>query len=114
MEPTPVQQLSYAPSRPLTSGRLWAATVLAMTGLGLIALGGCFLIGILVLFDPALAFGPTNSLPVWSWGTYTFAGALSILAGICFISAAWLLFLTARNLLRSLAAPPVQSVEVSQ
>jgi hypothetical protein len=90
------------------------ATVLAMTGLGLIALGGCFLIGILILIDPPVAFGPTNNVPVWSLRNYALAGALSLLATICFISAGWLLFLTVRNLLRSLAAGPVQSPEVSE
>ena len=107
-QPRPVETISYAQSTPLSGGRVWAAAVLAMTGLGLIALGGCFLIGVLVLFNPSLAFGPsptglTNVL-AWTWGDYLFAGVLSLLAAICFFFAAWILWLTVRGLLRSWSA----------
>ena len=105
--PTPVETISYAQNTPLSGGRVWAAAVLVMTGLGLIALGGCFLVGVLMLFNPSLTFGPSptgaNTTPAWTWGDYLFAGVLSLLAAICFVCAAWMLWLTARGLLRALS-----------
>jgi hypothetical protein len=114
-QPQPVQPINYAPSTPLSSRRLWAAAVLAMTGLGLIALGGCFLIGVLLLFNPSLTFGPAtipgSAAPVWTWGAYFFCGVLSLLAACCFVFGASLLWSTTRSLLHSLTAIHVQSVE---
>jgi len=104
-EATTKQMLSYAAAAQPTGWRVWAAAVLAATGLVLIALGGCFLIGVLVLFYPSLAFGPTtvHLTPTWSWGTYLFASVLWVLAMICFISAAWLLWVSVSGLLRALS-----------
>jgi hypothetical protein len=103
-EAGPVQPLSYAQNVPASTSRLWASAILSMTGLGMIALGGCFLIGVLILFYPAIVFGasgPVATTP-WSWGTYAFATALSVLSLICFFFAAWLLVVTVRRTLRML------------
>jgi hypothetical protein len=103
-EATSNQTLSYAPAEAPNGSRVWAAAVLAATGLGLIALGGCFLIGVLVLFYPSLAFGPASMrlAPPWSWGTYLFASVLSLLAVISFLFGAWLLWVAVIGLLRVL------------
>jgi hypothetical protein len=117
-QPQPVQPINYAPSTPPSGGRFWAAAVLAITGLGLIALGGCFLIGVLLLFYPSLTFGPTTiavtSAPIWSWGTYLFCTVLSALAACCFVFGASLLWSTTRSLLRSVAAVHVESRQEAQ
>jgi hypothetical protein len=100
----PVQPLSYAQNVPRSAGRLWASAILSLTGLGLIALGGCFLIGVLILFDPAIVFGasgPAAAKP-WSRGTYAFATALSLLSLHCFCFGMWLLVVTVRQTLRML------------
>jgi hypothetical protein len=106
----PVQTIDYATSTPLSSGRVWAAAILALTGLGLIGLGGCFLIGVLILFNPSLTFGPSTP-PPWTWGTCAFAGVLSLLAAICFIFGSWLLWSTTHRLLHFLSAVQVESMQ---
>jgi len=108
-QPKPVQTINYAQRTPLSGGRLWAAAVLAMAALGLITLGGCFLIGVLLLFNPSLAFAP-----IWTWGACLFCGVLSLLAASCFCFGAWLLWSTTRSLLHSLTAIEVESVDESK
>ena len=117
-QPKPVQTINYAQRTPLSGGRLWAAAVLAMAALGLITLGGCFLIGVLLLFNPSLAFGPTSiataSAPIWTWCACLFCAVLSLLAASCFCFGAWLLWSTTRSLLHSLTAIEVESVDESK
>ena len=109
----PVQTIDYATIGPLSGARLWAAAVLAMMGLGLIGLGGCFLIGVLIMLYPPLGFGPNvvNGIPPWTWGTYVFAGVLWLVAAGCLIFGLGVLWSTAKRLLRSVSAVQVESME---
>ena len=93
-DPAPIAYATPA-RRPASVG---ASAVLAVTGLGLIFLGGCFLIGVLVLFEPTLAFGPPGP-PVWTPGRVGFCVALSSLAAVSFVGSAVVLVPTVRLML---------------
>ena len=70
---------------------------LGMLGLGLVLLGGCFCIGIMILYQ--------SSTTDWSKpGVMFFLVVLYTLAAACFAGALLLLTLAARSLLRSGAA----------
>lgn len=67
--------------------------VLGMLALGLIVLGGCFLIGVLILY--------TSSFTDWrASGIYFYLGLLYVLAGACFAGAVLLLVLAVKSLMR--------------
>ncbi len=79
---------------------MWPTVVLAATGLGLIALGGCFLIGVMLAYMPAMAqVNPTPT--VWSSGVYAFVTVLYVLATLCFLGAIAVLYLAIRTALRA-------------
>jgi hypothetical protein len=62
----PVMQapmLSYSPP-PGKGARVWAGVALLMAGLGLILLGGCFMIGIMAINAPGGGFGGAAAAPV--------------------------------------------------
>ncbi len=93
------QQLTYAtPHRGGPS--IWAAAVLALVGLGLIGLGGCFLIGVLVVQSPEIV--TPNATVNWTPATILFLLILYALAGICFIGALFILITTSRRLYKLL------------
>ena len=80
------------PRRSILAPRVWAGAVLVAAGLGLIVLGGCFLIGALVIADPVF-FNPSPSpgpppQPSWDPATVFLFSALNVLALVCFGGAA--------------------------
>jgi hypothetical protein len=92
--PAPLQFDEDAPPRrpPSLAPRVWAGALLLVAALGLILMGGCFLIGALVMVDPAIlntSPGP-GPQPAPSWdpaGVYLFT-TLNVLCGVCFVGAA--------------------------
>jgi hypothetical protein len=70
-----------------------AATVLGVLGLGLVVLGGCFLIPMTMLV------GAKNDDPP-SAGAIFFFVVLYALAFTCFAFAAWIIFLSVKRLLQ--------------
>lgn len=72
------------------------AALLCWTGLGLIFLGGCFMIGILAMMTP----GFSGQAPTWRLHHTIFAAALYATALGCFSAAAWTIFLGCRRALR--------------
>ena len=77
-----------------------------MAGLGLILLGGCFLIGPMVIanpafFDPSPSVGPPP-LPSWDPVNIFLFTVLNVLAFACFLSAAILFVVGFRGLYRIL------------
>lgn len=99
-DPRPALEYATAYAR---SPRIWASAVLVAGGLGLIGLGGCFLIGVMILHLPAVMLnGSTPGIVVaWTNGVYAFAGVLYGAAFGCFAGAAVVLVLTTRSLLRA-------------
>ena len=91
--------LTYAqPQRP--PGRLAAGVFIMLAGLALVGLGGCFLIGVLLIYKPALAaFGPATPITA---GTNVLIGILYLLAFACF-GGALLLIITATRVLLAIA-----------
>lgn len=92
--PVAAEQIEYfnAPSyrRPSAVPGL----VLGMLALGLIVLGGCFLIGVLILY--------TSSFTDWTAsGIYFYLALLYVLAGACFAGAVALLLLAVKSLMRT-------------
>ncbi len=89
--PSQPGMLGYAtPARP--SGSSAAAGIgIALTGLGLIVLGGCFLIGVLISQDGSFGKGKPTIL---------FLAALYTMAFICFAAAACVLWIGLRKLIR--------------
>jgi hypothetical protein len=95
------QHLTYA--TPHRSGpSIWAAAVLALVGLGLIGLGGCFLIGVMLLQSPGV-FG-ANAAVIMTPGTVLLLLVLYGMAAVCFLGALYLLVTTARKLYKLLDA----------
>ncbi len=87
--------------------RVWAAAVIVMTGLVLIALGGCFLIGVLILV--AADFGAAaglvavaNHAVFWSTAASLLLVVLFALAALCFAGALVLLVIGLKSLFRVL------------
>jgi hypothetical protein len=86
--------LAYATPGAPTGSPTAAAAVLAFIGLGLIVLGGCFLIPLASpLFDPKNASPPSAYIS-------TATIVLLLIACTCFGFAAWLLFIAVKRLLR--------------
>jgi hypothetical protein len=83
------QLLNYA-SPVRAAPNLWAAAVLAIVGLGLIGLGGCFLIGVLCFHLPQV-FGANAPSVAWTPGEVFFVLILYVLAAACFAGAFWVL-----------------------
>jgi len=71
--------LAYAAAEP-KSHRVWACGALLFFSLGLIFLGGCFLIGVLLRLDPKLMFGPMTASRALLPADYAFMGLLTGLA----------------------------------
>lgn len=80
--------------------RVWASAAIVFAGLALIVLGGCFMIGILNVLNPA-AFGasPTAAPGPSTRAQTIFVVILGVLAAGCFLSAILLLVSGIRGLL---------------
>jgi hypothetical protein len=81
--------------------RVLAAAVLLAGGLGLLLLGGCFLIGIMVLLT-GTGLGATPVTFAWTPPLYALLIALSIVAIACFAGAIGLILISLKALLRIL------------
>ena len=78
--------IAYAtpPARP---PRLWPATLCLFSGLGLIALGGCFLIGVLATNSSGGGFGPGMPPAPLTKSQIFFETVLYLIALSCFVGA---------------------------
>ena len=81
-----------APRRRSSSApRVWAGALLLAAGLALVLLGGCFLIGAVVIANPTF-FNPSPPAappsPSWDPANVFLFTALNILALVCFLGAA--------------------------
>ena len=100
---TSIYAVPYAVPAPRPGARAWAGAAIVFGGLGLVALGGCFLIGVLSIVSvpnfagntPATALTPAQIMLMT---------VLYLLAFICFGGAATLLFIGTRALLRVINA----------
>ncbi len=88
--------IGYASPRP-QAPRVWAAAVTMLSGLGLVALGGCFLIGVLMIVTP-MGFSATP--PPVSRSGYLLMVVLYALAVLSFCGAAALIVVGLRGLWR--------------
>ncbi|MDB5173360.1 MAG: hypothetical protein JWO87_1150 [Phycisphaerales bacterium] len=79
--------IPYATPAPRTASRLWAGVFIAFAGLCLILLGGCFLIGVLIMVHPELTFGGRNPPPA-TLAHYVLLAILYLLGFLCFGAAA--------------------------
>lgn len=77
------------PAGDTRSSARWAAAAIAIIGLGLIFLGGCFLIGVLMLTQIQMA----------SHGRVIFIGVLYVTTLGCVGGAVWLLAISIRRLI---------------
>ena len=103
--PMPVESISYAAPAPKFGPRVWASAIIAICGLGLIGIGGCFTIGILIQLYPFSVFGsnsPTAPPPPWAALDYVLHVALYAMAILCFVSGGVLVW-RATNTLSNIA-----------
>ncbi|CAN5690693.1 hypothetical protein BH09PLA1_BH09PLA1_19710 [soil metagenome] len=91
--------LPYAHFEPRPASRGWAGAAILAGGLGLVPLGGCFLIGVLGIVRPSAFNGPLNSPPMTTAAT-ALMSILYLLAFVCFAGAAIMIFCATRSLLR--------------
>ena len=100
----PSIELAYAILEPRAGAKVWAAAVIIAAGLALIVLGGCFLIGVMIVLSGNIGvmgpMGPAKS--VWPISVYIYLGVLYLLAFGCFTFAVVLVFSGLRNLYRLL------------
>ena len=83
----PGEPIAYASVAPRTNARVWAGAAIVMAGLALVVLGGCFLIGVLLINTNgfSIAGGPPAlpprsvvlmvvlyALALWSFGAAGF------------------------------------------
>ena len=88
----------YATPSPRPGAKAWAGAAIVLGGLGLVGLGGCFLVGVLSIVSP-------QSYAAAASGTFTAAQlllmtVLYLLAFLSFAGGATLLFIGTRELLR--------------
>ena len=95
------ETLTYATPGAARPPRTAPLAVIMLTGLGLIALGGCFLIGVMVIIHPTTFQGTPVTAPL-SFPEIVFIIALSLLAIGSFAGAIVLLVIGTRGLLRIL------------
>lgn len=95
MSEDPIQvAIPYATPEPRRPSKTWAATALLFGGLGLVLLGGCFMIGVLTVMNSALLVN-TGQHP-----GQALAILLLVLALGCFAGAVWLIVLGVKSLLQ--------------
>ena len=96
-EPLPAMPLAYSTDAPRHGVRVWAAAVILLGGLGLLALGGCFLIGVMAMYTNGF-FGQ-QSAPVLGRGGHILIGVLYLLSFASFAGAAVVIAAGLRGLL---------------
>jgi hypothetical protein len=95
--------LPYAMPAPRPGARAWAGAAILLGGLGLVGLGGCFLIGVLsIVSAPTFAGNPTP--PTLTTAQLLLMSVLYLLAFLCFGGAVTLLYIGTRALLRVMYA----------
>jgi hypothetical protein len=75
----------------------WPAAILCFTGLGLATIGGCFLIGVMIITSPTVAFGPTGAGQLTD-AQVVLVSVLYVMATISFVGAAALIVKGVRSL----------------
>lgn len=97
---SPGEALGYA-SPYHAAPSYWGAGILALVGLGLIGLGGCFLIGVLAVHSPQVFLPNATPTPL-TWGSILFVIILYALAGLCFVNAGLILWRLCARLFKHL------------
>jgi hypothetical protein len=77
------------------------SAAILFAGLALVALGGCFLIGVLVVVRPGVLFGPQQPYTL-AGADYALMAVLYLFAGACFVGALILLIAGVRGLLQAM------------
>ena len=95
--------LPYAIPAPRPGARAWAGAAIVFGGLGLVGLGGCFLIGVLSMVTPP-AFASVTMQSRLTPAQMVLMTTLYVLAFACFAGGAALLFIGTRALLRVMNA----------
>jgi hypothetical protein len=95
------EQLAYAIPVPSYANKVWAGTAILFAGLGLVVLGGCFLIGVMLLSSNGFFTLNNGSVPITRSGMILIC-VLYLLAFISFASAAVVLITGLRALFRVL------------
>jgi len=95
--PIPIA-IPYGTDTPPPSARIWAAAVLLFASLGLMVVGGCFLIGVMLVTTNGFTVAPK----VWTLRHDLLLVVLYLLAFTCFASAAILFVRTAAGLYKVL------------
>lgn len=92
---------AYGPPPPRHGMRVWAGLAILLGGLGLVVLGGCFMIGILMLVTNGKAVGfsnTTNAPPTIGGAGYSLMVVLYVLAFGCFAGGATVIVVGVRGL----------------
>ena len=98
---SPDGSIPYASPAPRHGARAWAGAAIVFAGMVLILLGGCFLIGVLMIVQPAAGFG--GPAPTGMTGPQgVLMVVLYALAFASFAGAAVLIVIGTRGLLRVL------------
>src|SRR5688500_4850468 len=95
-EPTPAEQIGYAAPPPRGSARVWAGAAIVLAGLTLIVLGGCFLIGVMLVSTNG--FSITGGPPTLPARAVMLLVVLYAMAFGSFAAAVWLLAMGVRGL----------------
>ena len=95
---SPADPLSYTTEPPRQGVRVWAAAAILLGGIALIALGGCFLIGVMALYTNGF-FG-LKAAPPLGPGSYVLIAILYALAFGCFAGAVAVIVAGVSGLLR--------------
>ena len=92
------EPIAYAVPAPSYANKVWAGAAILLAGLGLIVLGGCFLIGVMLL--SANGFGPNSAAVPLTRSAIILIWVLYGLAFISFACAAIVLLSGLRALFR--------------
>ena len=92
--------VSYATPAPRPGAKAWAGAAIIVGGLGLVGLGGCFLVGVLSMVSPQSVTGVTAGIDTFSAAQLLLMSILYVLAFLAFAGAATLLYIGTRELLR--------------
>jgi hypothetical protein len=96
--PLPAQALSYAAPSGRPGVRIIAATAVLFGGLTLIVIGGCFLIGVMLLTTNSFGNWPAGGPPPLSLRATILLVLLYVSAFACFGGACWMIVSGVRDL----------------
>ena len=92
---TPIEYAT--PADPTRPSRITAAAMIFIGGIALIPVGGCFLIGILLILKNGFVAGPPNVLSPADWMLVAILGGLGL---ACFAGAVTVIIIGLKALLR--------------